>query len=371
MTDNAVLYTGRLDQCPAEIIAQFATGAKVRVVERGREGEWKSLELVWKDLGIRLHESTYEDPEMLEALQGVAEWAHDMWAGESTAEMTQLLRRLTRSRRRIDVSVEPELDEQGRAESLIFSLARPTFSIVAHRDGLWDPQAHALMEPSGEPGPNAVLPHAPSAQQRRERTLARLAARDIEIPRTLSLLEGEEECLLTDAQEVARRAALLWALSARADGTSEDQWQPVIDAHGDEGLSEEETALLEEPADSERARELAGAQREAVWALLWALGRVPEWSFPDRVCDPRRLAEYFRGAALAELIRTAALRNVGELLDARDQTYCLQWASLEAMTEGVEPPAGIQPEVVEERLRALHWVMLDGYAPWEDVSLEA
>jgi hypothetical protein len=353
------------------MIAQLATGAKVRVIERGGDGAWKSLELVWTDLDIRLSESTYEDPEMLEALQGVAEWAHDMWAGESTAELTQLLRRLTRSRRRIEVSVEPALDEQGRAQSLIFSLAGPTFSIVAYRDALWDPQAHALMEESGEPGPDALLPHTPMAQLRRRRTLTRLAERGIEVPETLALLEGEEESLLTDSQEVARRAALLWALSARADGTPTSQWQPVIDAHGDEGLTEEETALLEEPAESERARELACAQREAVWALLWALGRIPEWSFPDRACDARTLAEYFRGPALAELVRKAALRDVSELLDARDHAYCLQWASLEAMTEGVEPPAGILPQVVEERLRALHWVMLDGYAPWEDVSLEA
>jgi Domain of unknown function (DUF4272) len=371
MTDNAVLYTGRLDQCAVESIAQFASGAKLRVLERSRAGEWRSLELVWKDLSIRLNEDTYEDPEMLEAVQGVAEWAHDMWAGESTAELTQLLRRLTRSRRRIDMTVEPELDEQGRAQNLIFSLARPTYSIVAYRDALWDPQAQALMEASGEPGPSAALPHAPGAQRRRERTLVQLAARGIEVPDTLALLEGEEEALVTDAQEVARRAALLWALSARADAMPAEQWQSVIDTHGDEGLTEEEAAQLEEPAGSDAARELAGAQREAVWALLWALGRIPAWTFPDRAADSRTLAEYFRGPALSELVRTAALRDMGQLLDARDQTYCLQWASLEAMTEGVEPPAGIQPQVVEERLRALHWVMLDGYAPWEDVSLEA
>src|SRR3954466_7820400 len=111
MTDNAVLYTGRLEQCSAELIAQFANDAKLQVLERGREGEWKALELVWQDLSIRLKETTYEDPEMLEAVQGMAAWAHDTWAGENAAELTQLLRRLTRSRRRIDVTVEPELDE--------------------------------------------------------------------------------------------------------------------------------------------------------------------------------------------------------------------------------------------------------------------
>ena len=74
------------------------------------------------------------------------------------------------------------------------------------------------MRPGGDPDPDAALTWQPSALERRERSLARLAELGATSVPDLPPVAADEEAVLRTAEEIARRAQALWAVASRANG---------------------------------------------------------------------------------------------------------------------------------------------------------
>lgn len=111
-------------------------------------------------------------------------------------------------------------------------------------------------------------------------------------------------------------------------------------------------------------------QVEAMWALAWALGVVTHIEFSKKCSDSfavmlPNLKVNETSSALRSKVR---LRTIEELFEACDLAYCLHWAIRQAHLTGGKLPGNVPAFVVEERRRALEW-LLDS-DPWDAVSLD-
>lgn len=74
--------------------------------------------------------------------------------------------------------------------------------------------------------------------------------------------------------------------------------------------------------------------------------------------------------SLDAMERGASLRSYGEVLDAADLIYRLDWACVDARVMGMQAPGGLDAGVVAERHRALFWLAgVDSRCAWDDVDL--
>ncbi len=371
MGENAVLYATRVEQCPRTTLRLYAPGANVTVLETCPEGGWKAVAVRWSDLSIVLRDRSFADPELREELENCGLFVQKNWKGPAS-DLMRLLRRIARTRRAISVLVEPDLDEAGRAETLIFSLAAPSYSIVLFRESFVDPDTNYLMYPDGTCDLEAEIPAPESALERRERTRWLLDRRGIDIPATLPLAQADEEALLVDERDAAARALAIWATAVRAEGLERERvLQFVEEAELEDVLSPEERAFLDNPAPSQDDRNKFAWRYECLWALLWALGYVEELDFPVSPCDVRRATAMVSSRPPRDFVENAKLRDVAEILDACDLTYCCHWTGLESQVQVVPPAGRIKPEVAVERLRAFNWLVFEQYADWDDVRTDA
>jgi len=112
------------------------------------------------------------------------------------------------------------------------------------------------------------------------------------------------------------------------------------------------------------------AQEEALWALCWALGLVPDLDFAQ-YCAPTlstlfpRIAE---GEGAQVFREKCALRPLAVVLRKLDLAYCLSWAIRQASIERSDMPGKVRPYVILERRRALEW--MTGEDEWGDISLD-
>jgi hypothetical protein len=211
-----------------------------------------------------------------------------------------------------------------------------------------------------------------SLERRKARTEAELKELGIPINPYLPLVEGEEDARIREPQDVARRAVILYALVAVADG--EDRERTVAWLR-DDGLwnavspSEREFFLNDNPAEQEIINALW--RSEALWTLLWSLGEVEILSLPTGYCDIVHVREVMPklGVSSREFIETARLRSTSEILDETDRIYRIHWAVRDAQLNNQPVPAGLNPDVVVERHYALNW--LTWYADeWDDISTD-
>jgi hypothetical protein len=62
------------------------------------------------------------------------------------------------------------------------------------------------------------------------------------------------------------------------------------------------------------------------------------------------------------------LRPLSELLDSLDLHQRLHWITRQAQADKKAVPAGLEPGVIQERRRALNWLVQFEAAQWDDVD---
>jgi hypothetical protein len=201
-------------------------------------------------------------------------------------------------------------------------------------------------------------------QQRREESLAR--ARGVGVPQNLPLQESEADAGTRTDDELRAQvlAGVLYWLRAvyasRAIPHAEfvRAMTPVRDA-AEHALGEARTLFIDDPNPEADAIANAAWAIEAIAALLWAAGLVPDLPWPDQPCDPAALEPQVErvlgGAALKR-------RPTPELLDQADLHFVLLAAVVRAKVPGVDG------SVVYERARALGW-LIQPDVDWDDVDM--
>lgn len=231
-----------------------------------------------------------------------------------------------------------------------------------------DPQGRVLVDVTDGKGESlARVPYPERALTRKAATEAALAARGVTAPDSLPPLICEDELALRTRDEVVERARALLLVVLRADSVASGEAIP-LDALlskmplGDDALSPLEQAFLQQEAPSKEDCAPFIWRYESLYLLEWALGLVDELPYPDAPADPSKVVD-----TLIEM-RGPALRPAAEILDALDLHYRLHWAVRQSrLKQGVEA-GGIDADVVNERHRALNWLVRFQHAGWDVVD---
>lgn len=222
-------------------------------------------------------------------------------------------------------------------------------------------------------GKNEAQPDVPDwvNDPRKSRTETELTELGIPINRWLPLVESEDEVLIRDSKDVATRAAVLYAVAAIGHGGDREAIRRFLEVEGLWGaVTPNEKILFEGDDPPGQAIIDASWRAEALWALLWALGKVDTLDIPKGQCDAGHVHKVMPGKGeVAAFINSATLRPKSEILDETDRIYRIHWAVRDAQINGKPIPAGLNSGVVVERHFALNW--LTWYADeWDEVTTD-
>ena len=221
----------------------------------------------------------------------------------------------------------------------------------------------------------------PESLERRNRSMELLREKGIYVTPWLPLLWEKAEEPGRRVEEVCARAAALLIVALYSECrvgehmSYEDARKfvaPILADYGaEEYFSPEEKNYLDNP-DSTREEQISYAwQHENLLVMEWALGLVSELPWPGKICDvPGTVRALQAFDSLDAMERGASLRSYGEVLDAADLIYRLDWACVDARVMGMQAPGGLDAGVVAERHRALFWLAgVDSRCAWDDVDL--
>lgn len=185
--------------------------------------------------------------------------------------------------------------------------------------------------------------------------------------------EEESSGAFRPAAEVAKRCLVLYAVVAaghREPRRKLARWLQKVGLW--EAVSPAEAELLQAEAMTERQEIVATWRVEALFTLLWALGKVATLPPPVELCDVqlvrRVLPPLFSSAA--SFIMAARLRGADEILQASEEIYDIHWAVRDAQIHGRPIPQGYNPGVVQERHYALNWLAGSPDQGWDDVATD-
>lgn len=188
----------------------------------------------------------------------------------------------------------------------------------------------------------------------------------ITIPASLPL--PDEGMAVRDATEAVNRLLVLNVVAAVSCGFDRAKALAWLKQEKLDGLlTPAELAFVENGVGTPQSFQF---KIEAMWALAWALGMVPQLDF-WKDCDSRFAASLPNlkiNQSGREWHRRAKIRSTVDLIVACDLAYCLHWAVRQAQLEGKPLPARLKPYVVEERRRALEWLLSS--ESWDAVSLD-
>ncbi|WP_380705334.1 DUF4272 domain-containing protein [Salinithrix halophila] len=207
---------------------------------------------------------------------------------------------------------------------------------------------------------------------RKIRSEERLRQQGVPVDETLPVIEREGDVHLRNAEETAARSVILYALQGVI---FHDDPARVVRWVEKEGLwaqiSPEEKPIFQLPVSSldpaEKERQLNELEShpltwrmEALWALLWALGKAEKLGFPAEECDAPLVKECLPGLdePVRPYLEEARLRPVSEILDELDWLRRLLWAG-EQRKEGEPVPGGYEPAVAWQWHEALNWLIND------------
>lgn len=210
---------------------------------------------------------------------------------------------------------------------------------------------------------------------RKARSVAVLQNRSVLVNPWLPILGEDSDFRVRAADEILRRARARLVYFMRSqfamDNVPLAEYRAAMDemkAWGD--LSPEEREVVEAGTLSPQQMADSSWAIEACVPLVWAIGLLPELSWPDGKCDARSVVDTIRRARLSgggdgEEVEA---RPLGEVLDQTDLYYRLHWACRQLVQlERKGPPPGVDPSVVIERRRALEWMV--GAEEWDEVGM--
>ena len=211
-----------------------------------------------------------------------------------------------------------------------------------------------------------------SAEERRDRTNAFLAAIKVPTLSELPLAEDHTNARFQNAQDIARRSVILYVIIfvVHSEMTSAEA-RAYLQGSGLWGnVSPTERNFLANNSPSDQARVEFSWRIESLNVLLWSLGKIPSLDLPRKMCDFENVRD------LPDLtvdpkqwIERAALRNVEDILNETDFIYRLHWAVRDGSLNKHAVPGNFHPGIVFERHYALNWLVM--YADnWDDVTTD-
>lgn len=233
----------------------------------------------------------------------------------------------------------------------------------------------ALLAVGCAKGPKeAVISKVQSASEaldRKKRSEALLRSENVPVNEHLPYIESEKEAKTRTKEEIAYRAMSLLVVAAKGEGLEQSMVDTIVKDYGlEKHFSPAEQKFLSNKSPSENDRTQFTWRYEAAWVLLWSLGYVEQLTKPSSVCDVPQAVSFMKDRTAAEFIAQSKLRPMSEILDEADRIYRYHWAVVDARLKKATAPAGLNPDVTQERHYALNWLI--GYMDqeWDDVSTD-
>lgn len=235
-------------------------------------------------------------------------------------------------------------------------------------EALWREDYYTLLAkeaigPDGEVDQGAV-----DHVNRREREAGRLPEGEtFQLQRAASPEPRRDDGAPT-ARFVGERAIALWTVVLRSIAPA--QRETLLNAFAAEGergwLTEAELSFLLDERPDPRDIVAFGWQAERLAVLLWALG-LAELPPHDVKCDPIAFATLVpptSQVAFETFLGGLRLRDRQEIDAVAADINQNYWAAHAAEADGLEPPPGVDIEVLDERLRAVAWVKGQDVPEW-------
>jgi hypothetical protein len=367
MPDNIAVYSTITQLFPAEEIARLAAGAKWRQHRDGEGLLW--YDLAWPKLRVTLRHFHHQESDFAEHVRGFLGYVMSLAEGNMDARLWEIYYLVSKARQGFGLEIEPAIDEEV-AGKFITELAAAGCGIVFYGNSLTDPWGRLVLGPGNERG-EGVMYVFNSAKERRERTGGRLATLGLATPDTLPVTLADEEALLREPQEVARRAVALMAVALRAEGVEQPKVVRFLQQRGlVKALSPSEQQFLKQAKPGEAELRKLTWRYEALWTLLWALGHIERLGPPGTQCNAKYAVKLLNETPVEKLVGEARLRPAPEILDELDFYYRAHWHAVNAQQAGRPPHQGLDPDVIYERHYALNWLTTYMYQAWDDVRTD-
>ncbi|RAL21452.1 DUF4272 domain-containing protein [Thermoflavimicrobium daqui] len=204
---------------------------------------------------------------------------------------------------------------------------------------------------------------------RKQRSEEKLLQSGLIVNPSFPVLPSEADIQARSAQDVAKRALALYNLLGVIFYEEPEkivQW--TIDEGLWDSLSPREQEIFSIPTSGKDAGEKSWALKalrsniltwrvEALWILLWCLGKVDYLGLPQEKIDGSEIREFMPalGESVHAFVTQAKLRPLSEILDQIDIHYRVYWAMSEAEEEGKELLIHLDSFILYERLHALSW----------------
>lgn len=209
--------------------------------------------------------------------------------------------------------------------------------------------------------------------RRKARTENFLRNKGIQVNENLPAITSDADVVIRAVTEVKERVVALALTNLVAfNSITGEQALHLASTYNIEHLfTIRETEFLVNPTEERKSHETWKC--EGIWTLLWALQVVPDLTYPDQLADLNNIpADQYPvrpGIDPHEFINSLwVLRTPAELLDAADLYYRMDWACVEARTNGVE--TSLLSGVVFERHYALNWLLSDKNQTWDDIRTD-
>lgn len=220
--------------------------------------------------------------------------------------------------------------------------------------------------------PTATVQGSPGQLARKARSEARLTKEGVPFIAWLPVVEDEGDYRSRSTEEIVARAFALTLVAYKAtSGDHEGANRAWAEAGARVTFTEAEAEFLRDPSPPEEAVIHFSWQSEAALPLFWFLGYVDELDRPETELDPGPMEALISRRSFDELVSGARPRTAAALLDVLDLTYRYHWAARQAGLDNEPPPAGLDPEILMERHKALNWlVRYNNDASWDDVTTD-
>ena len=227
----------------------------------------------------------------------------------------------------------------------------------------------------------AATRNDPEAIKRKKRSERILASEGVPINSALPSIQLSGETRPRSSEEVAMRALCVLMTAMKAERMDQTMVLRVIRQYG---LAAHFTPVEKEfirnatPTADENAA--VSSKYEAAWVLkyeaasvlLWALGYIDALGIPDQTCDIVRAVACMRGRKNSQsFINDAKLRPLSQLLDQADLIFRYHWSVTDAEQNQRDVPAGLDANVVNQRLGALNWLIRHPDKEWDDFSVDS
>jgi len=181
----------------------------------------------------------------------------------------------------------------------------------------------------------------------------------------------DSDQIIRQAKEVAKRCLVLYGVLAVSHREPREK---VVSWLKRENLwdvaSFKERLFLENELSSEWETINVTWRAEALWVLLWTLGKIEDLGTANTLCDPSQFHSIFQQCdkSTVEFINNARLRSDNEIFDREFEVYNKHWLIRDAELNGKEPPKELNSDVVQEWHYAFNWLTYN--VDWDDVTTD-